>query len=118
MALMKVSSPHISQLDSILVCYVDTLGEFLKREFLSESDSAKLHLMSGKNSDSGLFCTPARFDGDEEFQSRVETGYLFHAVSTARVTKSVNEIEAMRYSAYVASNAHVEVMRTVTAGQS
>jgi Xaa-Pro aminopeptidase len=74
--------------------------------------------MEGKNSDSGLSCTPARFDGDEEFQSRVDTSSLFHAVTTARVTKSSNEIEAMRYSAYVASNAHVEVMRTVSAGSS
>lgn len=74
--------------------------------------------MEGKNSDSGLSATPARFKGDEEFQSRVDTSALYHAVSTARVTKSAHEIEAMRYSAYVASNAHVEVMRTTSAGES
>jgi Xaa-Pro aminopeptidase len=96
---------------------VDSLGDFLRQEFSSEPESAKLHLMEGKNSDSGLFATPARFDGDEEFQSRVDTSVLYHAVSTARVTKSAHEIEAMRYSAYVASNAHVEVMRTTSAGE-
>lgn len=74
--------------------------------------------MEGRNSDSGLYATPARFDGDDEFQSRVDVSSLFHAVSTARVTKSIEEIEAMRYSAYVASNAHVEVMRSTAPGLS
>ncbi len=81
-----------------------------------EGENAKLHLMEGKNSDSKKDCNTAKFVGIEEFESKVEKGFLFHAVSTARVTKSPNEIEAMRYSAYVASNAHVEVMRTVAAG--
>jgi Xaa-Pro dipeptidase len=46
----------------------------------------------------------------------VDTSAIFHAVATARVTKSEEEIEAMRYSAYVASNAHVAVMRTTQQG--
>ena len=113
-----VRFPHLSLSDILSVQYIDTLGDFLRQEFSSEPESAKLHLMEGKNSDSGLSATPARFEGDEEFQSRVDTSALYHAVSTARVTKSAHEIEAMRYSAYVASNAHVEVMRTTSAGES
>lgn len=100
----------------LIVQYTDTLADFIANEFQSQPENAKLHLLEGMNSDSKLFCKPARFDGDEQFQSRVEKGFLFHAVSTARVTKSPEEIEAMRYSAYVASNAHVEVMRTATPG--
>jgi Xaa-Pro dipeptidase len=72
--------------------------------------------MEGINSDSGASCKPASFSGDNAFASRVDTSALFHAVSTARVTKSPAEIEAMRYSAYVASNAHVEVMRFIRPG--
>ena len=43
--------------------------------------------------------------------SKKDTDHLFHILSTARVTKSSEEVEVMRYAAYVASNAHVAVMR-------
>ena len=46
--------------------------------------------------------------------ARVNTTHLFPVLSHCRVTKSAIEIEVMRYCAYVASNAHVEVMRTVS----
>lgn len=51
-----------------------------------------------------------------QFKAQEDTSTLYYAVSTARVTKSAEEIEAMRYSAYVASNAHVAVMRTTQQG--
>ena len=41
---------------------------------------------------------------------------MFQCLSTARVTKSDNEIATMRYCALVASNAHVEVMRMAKEG--
>lgn len=98
------------------VRYSDTLVDFLESSFASEPSDAKLHVMEGRNSDSGLSCKPASFPGDEAFKDRMDTSALFHAVATARVTKSPDEIEAMRYAAFVASNAHVEVMRTTGAG--
>lgn len=69
--------------------------------------------MTGVNSDSGATAKAARFEGDNEFwdTGKVDNATLYNIVSLARVIKSPDEIEVMRYCAYVASNAHAEVMR-------
>lgn len=91
--------------------YSDGLVDFLKQ---NTSDTAPIHVLQGPNSDSGLTVEPPTFEGSTDF--KMDTSLLFHTLSTARVTKNSEELEAMRYAAYVASNAHVQVMRSTTAG--
>lgn len=93
------------------VLYSDGLVDFLK---MNTSDSAPIHALRGKNSDSGLMVEPPTFEGSENFT--MDTTLFFHTLATARVTKNAEELEAMRYAAYVASNAHVQVMRSTTVG--
>jgi Xaa-Pro dipeptidase len=80
------------------------------------ADSAsRVHVMKGVNSDSGAEAKPARFPDDDflwnENNSRIETSVLYEIIAQARVHKSAEEVELMRYVAYVASCAHVEVMK-------
>ena len=77
----------------------------------THGDTAKLHLMSGINSDSGSAAQAAHYPGIEENKNSIELNILYNLLSHCRVTKSAVEIEVMRYAAYVASNAHTEVMR-------
>lgn len=104
------------------VQYADTLQSWLESQL--EGNEHKIHVMGGVNSDSGKRPAPVVFDGFETFvtRGRVEsatpglpanTSVLYQALSTARVTKSESEIDVMRYAAVVASNAHVEVMRSM-----
>eukprot|EP01040_Poterioochromonas_malhamensis_P010221 gene10220-11118_t len=96
------------------VAFVEDLVSWMKENYARESaQGGKIHVIKGVNSDSGLEAKPARFSGDEEFWSSgsVDDAVLYNLISQTRVHKSVEEIEMMRYSAYVASNAHVEVMR-------
>ena len=100
------------------VFYSDDLHTWITATLEAEGVDAKLHLMKGVNTDSGLSAQPAQFEGDNEFKTNDKVCYdcLFEVLSTARVTKSDSEIIAMWYSALVASNAHVEVMRSTKAG--
>lgn len=100
------------------VFYADDLHTWLAATLEAEGVDAKLHLMRGVNTDSGLSALPAQFEGDTELDSADKICYdnLFEILSTARVTKCDSEITAMWYSALVASNAHVEVMRSTKAG--
>ena len=113
----KIHSPEAFKTSYAVdeICYADEVAKWVS----SSIGGGKLHLMDGVNSDSGLRAVPANFEGDTIFhtQGRVELAKLHHALSTARVTKSVAEIEVMRYCAWVASNAHVEVMRMACEGQ-
>lgn len=97
---------HRYDVDEVL--YSDGLVDFLK------TNSSHIHALHGTNSDSGLTVEPPTFEGSDEFS--MDTSVLFHTLSTARVTKNSEELEAMRYAAYVASNAHVQVMRSTTEG--
>jgi len=80
---------------------------------LAASADAKLHLMRGINSDSGIEAKPASFEGDAAIEEWKEYAYAYNIIATARVTKSAQEMEVMRYAAWVASNAHVAVMRNI-----
>ena len=100
------------------VFYADDLLDWLNSTLEAEGAEAKVHLMSGLNSDSGLFAKPAQFEGLLTLREsgKVCEESLHHIVATARVTKLDSEIVAMWYSSLVASNAHVEVMRSAKAG--
>jgi Xaa-Pro dipeptidase len=77
---------------------------------------APLHILNGVNSDSGLKVAEVKFDGFAEFSSSVNTTAFYHALATARVTKSPTEVMLMHWCSLVASNAHVNVMRATRAG--
>lgn len=94
-----------------VVLYSDEIVQYMQENL---SEACRLHIMEGVNSDSGSHAKPASFEGDAAFQQYIDKTKLYHALSTARVTKSNGEITAMQYCAYVASNAHVQVMRSAT----
>lgn len=102
------------------VVYTDDLKQWISGHL----GSGKLYLLHGRNSDSGLYPKQVEFfSSNEDFASLTAAGSidssdatLFHALSTARVTKSAAEIEVMRYCAWVASQAHVQVMRAAQPG--
>lgn len=85
---------------------------------LTEGADAKVHILNGINSDSGLSVQPMTFKGIEIFEEKnvLCDDFFFHILSTSRVTKSDQEVIAMRYSAFVASNAHVQVMKSTKSG--
>lgn len=89
------------------VLYVEDLNSWILKAVESSGANAAVHLLKGLNSDSGLESRPASFEAlaELESQSRVDYTSLHHALSTARLTKSIYEVEVMRYCAYVASNA-------------
>jgi len=96
--------------------YVEDIVAYFNKVLSKPSSDVKIFLLEGVNSDSGSKAKPATFENDSIFDSYKDTTSLFHCLSTARVTKSEHEISTMRYCALVASNAHVEVMRTAKEG--
>lgn len=103
------------------VLYTDDLKVWLSKEI--EGDNSFIHILSGTNSDSGKHPAKPDFEGFDEFVARgsisecdptlgAKTSALYQALSIARVIKSTDEIDVMQYCAVVASNAHVEVMRS------
>lgn len=95
------------------VLYTESLGDFLRA---NSSQESRIHVLHGTNSDSGKTIHPPQFDGHEAFTAELDTSLLYHTLATARVTKSAEELEAMRYASFVASNAHVQVMRLARPG--
>lgn len=95
------------------VLFLDDLKTWLKSHTAA---GQKILLLEGVNSDSGLSCKPAKLPDHAEFASLVDTAVLHHALSTVRVLKSPVELTLLQYSAYVASNAHVAVMRSAKPG--
>ncbi len=60
------------------------------------------------NSDSGSTSDEVKFEGMEGFTID-KSSFLFNHMSETRVFKSDEEIQAIRYSVLVSSNAHKEV---------
>lgn len=93
------------------VLYTEDLASWVEKE-LSLNENAKLHLMRGVNSDSGSEALPAAFKGDAAFADKRDYSVAYGIIELARVTKCPEELDVMRYAAWVASNAHVAVMRS------
>ena len=104
------------------VLYTENLSDWLTSQV--GNDKGLIHILSGKNSDSGKHPAQPDFEGFDSFAKKglvasydpnlgANTSALYQALSTARVIKSTDEIDVMQYCAVVASNAHVEVMRNV-----
>lgn len=104
-------SYYQSHYDVDEVYFADELSSWLTETLPSEG---QIHLLKGLNTDSGTNLEP--FNHPALDSKLIETSYLFHALSTARVTKSAEEVEILRYSAMVSSNAHVAVQRFARAG--
>ena len=79
---------------------------------------AKLHVLSGLNTDSGNMAMPAHFQGIQEHydKNRVSLDTLFDCIAECRVYKTEAELDVLRYTNWVSSMAHVEVMRSAKPG--
>ena len=114
------------------VCFVDELTTIIKEDFTAllsgaEGGAPLLHVLQGVNSDSGIDIAVALpLDDDLAAVVNPEKGGIeglslckdvcYDVLATARVTKSPAELTVMRYSSWVSSMAHVEVMREIKPG--
>ena len=78
--------------------------------------NSQLHLLSGLNTDSGNMAMPAHYQGISEHSSQRNTETLFGCIAETRTIKTTAEVELMRYTHWVSSMAHVEVMRSCKVG--
>jgi Xaa-Pro dipeptidase len=97
------------------VLFIDDLPAYIESH-LEQADDAQLHLMTGLNSDSGNMAMPAHYDGISQHAPKMTTDTLFDCIAESRVIKTDAEVDAMRYTHWVSSMAHVEVMRNCKAG--
>jgi Xaa-Pro dipeptidase len=98
------------------VYYLDQLASFVQ-DILRVDSSSKLHLLSGRNSDSGNMALPAQYEGILDIsETQKTTEYLFDCMATCRVFKTDAEVDVMRYTNWISSMAHVEVMRSCRVG--
>ncbi|KAL4234605.1 hypothetical protein ACF0H5_006246 [Mactra antiquata] len=81
---------------------------------LKEKSPSVLLTLRGLNTDSGKYCREAAFDGISEFS--VNNELLHPDISECRVFKSDMELEMLRYTNRISSEAHKEVMRNVQPG--
>lgn len=81
-----------------------------------ETFPPKLFLLKGLNTDSGNFASPAAFDGISQFADVRDEDSLFPVLVECRVHKSPAEIDLLRYTNWISSMAHVEVMRSTKPG--
>lgn len=98
------------------VYYDDEMASYLLNNVNVETGN--IHVLEGLNSDSGTLLKAAVIPNIESLYSenRIVSDVLFHALSTSRTVKSAAEIEIMRYAAFIASNAHVSVMKSTKPG--
>lgn len=73
-----------------------------------------LHTLVGVNTDSNLPTYEATFSGIDRFQ--VDGTKLHRHIAEQRVTKTPQELEIIRYTNRVSSEAHIEVMRSIRPG--
>ncbi|XP_060585509.1 xaa-Pro dipeptidase-like [Ruditapes philippinarum] len=81
---------------------------------LKEKSPSVLLTLRGLNTDSGKYSREAAFDGISEF--KVNNEILHPEISECRVFKSDMELEVLRYTNRISSEAHKEVMRNVKPG--
>ncbi|XP_014677679.1 PREDICTED: xaa-Pro dipeptidase-like [Priapulus caudatus] len=91
------------------VHYIDDISSVLA----SKTPSCLLTL-HGLNTDSGKMSREAAFDGMSRFT--VDKAALHGEMAECRVFKSDEELEVLRYTNRISSDAHKEVMRTVRPG--
>ncbi|KAG7277345.1 hypothetical protein CRUP_025585 [Coryphaenoides rupestris] len=82
---------------------------------LTSMNPAVLLTLRGLNTDSGSICREASFDGISGFE--VNNTILHPVIVECRVTKSDMELEVMRYTNRISSEAHKMIMKHVRPGQ-
>lgn len=70
--------------------------------------------LKGTNTDSGLDTIEAHFDGIDKFQT--DNAILHDHMAELRVVKTAEEIEVIRYTNNISSQAHIEVMKSIRPG--
>ncbi|KAK3086899.1 hypothetical protein FSP39_025174 [Pinctada imbricata] len=83
-------------------------------DVLKGKNPSTLLVLRGLNTDSGKMSRPAAFDGISQF--KVDNEILHPEISECRVFKSDLELEVLRFSNKISSNAHKEVMKSVRPG--
>jgi Xaa-Pro dipeptidase len=94
------------------VHYDEDLENFVKEE----SPSVIFIQGSGTNSYSGRSPIAPKFDWFKDFN--VNTNALYNIINEVKVKKSDEEVELMKNSAQICSNAHVFVMKNIKPGMS
>lgn len=83
-------------------------------DVLGKMNPSAVHILDGKNSDSGL-CPPVpQFEGMDKLP--IKKDIMFNVLTECRVHKLPEELEVMRWASKVASAAHVACMQRVTVG--
>ncbi len=88
------------------VRYVDEIAGYMEA-FQPQT----IYVYSGTNTDSGSEGLPASFDGIDKY--KVDKDVLHDAIFEARVLKSDDELQVLRYANKMSSQAHIAVMRQV-----
>mmetsp|Transcript_15472 Transcript_15472/g.39418 ORF Transcript_15472/g.39418 Transcript_15472/m.39418 type:complete len:490 (+) Transcript_15472:22-1491(+) len=91
------------------VCFEDAMEAEIQR-----MKPARVHVLSGRNTDSNLEIVPPQLPGAAELAA--ETAFLHRALCESRSIKTELEVEAMRYVSRVSSDAHVAAMRMCKPG--
>jgi Xaa-Pro dipeptidase len=94
------------------VLFVDEIEKWIQ----TQDDFPTIYLLEGINSDSGFKCKPANLPNISSFKNNIDKTILHTALALCRVTKSTIELSLLQYCAYVASMAHVQVMRIARPG--
>ncbi|XP_030060295.1 xaa-Pro dipeptidase [Microcaecilia unicolor] len=81
---------------------------------LTSKKPSVLYTLRGVNTDSGNVCKEASFEGISQFH--VNNTILHPEIVECRVVKTDMELEVMRYSNKISSEAHKEVMKAVKVG--
>uniref|UniRef100_A0A4W5KIJ9 Xaa-Pro dipeptidase n=1 Tax=Hucho hucho TaxID=62062 RepID=A0A4W5KIJ9_9TELE len=114
--------------------YATWMGEIHPREYFKEKYAvdevqytcdiadvfSKMRLgalltLRGQNTDSGSICREASFEGISQFQ--VNNTLLHPVIVECRLTKTDMELEVLRYTNRISSEAHKEIMKHVRPGQ-
>lgn len=105
----KIASPEEfkSKYEVDEVFYVDQIQEVIKK-----INPELIFVYSGQNSDSKAMGVPAKFDGIDEY--KLEDKALHEILFESRVTKSAKELELIRYTNRISSEAHIAVMQQVS----
>ena len=96
------------------VLYAEDLAGAIER-----LNPACLHLLSGKNTDSGTTMDAPDLGSlglADLDKSKVETGALYQALCESRGFKNQQEVEVMRYVSKISSQGHIDVMKACKPG--
>ncbi|KAK2847727.1 hypothetical protein Q7C36_009409 [Tachysurus vachellii] len=84
-------------------------------EILTNMKPSVLLTLRGLNTDSGSICREASFDGISRFQ--VNNSLLHPVLVECRLVKTDMELEVLRYTNRISSEAHKEIMKHIKSGQ-